>query len=210
MMDVCANPALMLDFKPSVHGVATIDLTQGEGVVKMPPYRGNIVPSQKDNTDCFNIIPDNTSSIREEPWTCTACTAPPSTSLTAPQPSTSALPLLPPDVEKSSFCPGCLEKVSNLVLKENTCSSLVSISKDEAASCIEVTATQAFKVKTQKDSSGEESDGGDMELDYEDDYKASALPDEEDKEADHTADGGVMVDDAQATQTSNPSEVDDE
>ena len=30
MMGVCANPALMLDFKPSVQGVATIDLTQGE------------------------------------------------------------------------------------------------------------------------------------------------------------------------------------
>ena len=200
----------MLDFKLSVQGVATIDLTWGEDVVEMPPYRGNIAPSQKDNTDRFNFIP-NTSSIREEPWTCTACTAPPSVSSTAPEPLTSALPLFFLGVEKSSFSLGCLEKVRNLVLKESTHSTLVSIGKDEAASHIEVTVTQAFEVKTQKESSGEESDDGDIELDYEDDDKASVLPDEEDEEAGQTADDGVKVGDRlQAAQTSNPSDIDDE
>ena len=87
---------------------------------------------------------------------------------------------------------------------------MVLIGKDEAVSHIKVDATQAFEVKTQKDSSGEESDGGNTELD-EDDDRASVLPDEEDEEADQTVDGSVRVgDDAQATQTSNPSEVDDE
>ena len=70
--------------------------------------------------------------------------------------------------------------------KEKTHSTLVLISKDEAASHIKVTATQAFEVKTQEDSSGEESDGSDTQLDYED-----VLPDEGDEEADHTADGGM-------------------
>ena len=85
---------------------------------------------------------------------------------------------------------------------------MVSIGKDKAASNIEEAATQAFKVKTQKESSGEESDGGDMELDYEDDDKASVLPDEE---VNQTADDGVEVGDhPQATQTLNPGEIDDE
>ena len=83
------------------------------------------------------------------------------------------------------------------------------IGKDEAASCIEVTATQAFEVETQKESSGEESDGGDTEVDYEDDDKASVL--DEDEEADQTADDCVEVGDrCQATQTFNPSDIDDE
>ena len=87
--------------------------------------------------------------------------------------------------------------------------TLVLISKDEAASCIKVTAAQAFE--TQKDSSGEESDSGDTMLDYKDKERASVLPNEEDEEADHTADGGIMVgDDTQTTQTLNPGEVDDE
>ena len=97
-----------------------------------------------------------------------------------------------------------------MVSKENTHSALVSIGKDEAASCIKVTAMQAFEVKTQ-DSSGEESDGGNTELDYEDDDKASVLTDEEDEEAYHTVDGRITIgDDTQATQASNTGEVDDE
>ena len=61
----------------------------------------------------------------------------------------------------------------------------------DVTSCINVTATQAFEIKTQKDSSGEESDGSEMELDCEDDERASVLPDEEGDEADHTAEGGM-------------------
>ena len=40
-------------------------------------------------------------------------------------------------------------------------------------------STQAFEVKTQKESFGEESDGGEIELDNEDDERASVLPYEE-------------------------------
>ena len=71
-------------------------------------------------------------------------------------------------MEKSPFTPGCLEKVKNFVSKENTHSTLVLIGKDEAALCIKEAAMQAFE-----ESSGEESDGGDMQLDYEDGGKAS-------------------------------------
>ena len=85
---------------------------------------------------------------------------------------------------------------------------MVSIGKDEAASRIKEGATQAFGAETQKESSGEESDGGDMELDYEDDDKASVLPNEE---VDQTADDGVEVGEGpQATQTLNPGDIDDE
>ena len=77
------------------------------------------------------------------------------------------------------------------MLKENTHSTLLMIQKDEAASCIEEAATQAFKVETEKESSGEESDGGGMELDYEDDKKAVVLPDE-DEEANQTADDDIV------------------
>ena len=109
MVNMCLNPALMLNFKPSIQGVATINLTQGQEAVEMPPFRGNITPTQKHNADLFNIIPDNTSSIREEPWTHTAHFAPTSSGLVAPQPSTSVLPSFSSDVEKSSFTPSCLE-----------------------------------------------------------------------------------------------------
>ena len=123
MMDVCSNPVLMLDFKPSVQGVTTIDLTQGDAVVRFPPLKGNMTPSQRNNLDHFNVIPDNTSSVQEEPWT--AGTFPPSASSTAPMPSTSAPPSLSPDVQRLPFSLSCIKKVKNLVSKENTCAALV-------------------------------------------------------------------------------------
>ena len=74
----------MLNFEPSVQGITTIDLTQEEAIVKFPPLRGNITPTQKDNYDGYDTIPDNTSSVREEPWTCTASAAPSGAGSTAP------------------------------------------------------------------------------------------------------------------------------
>ena len=67
MVNVCTNPALMLNFKPSIQGVACIDLTWEDDTIKMPPFKGNIAPAQKDDVDLPNIILDNTSSMREEP-----------------------------------------------------------------------------------------------------------------------------------------------
>ena len=44
MVDVCSNPVLMLNFTPSVPGVAHVDLTQEEDAVIVPLLRGNIAP----------------------------------------------------------------------------------------------------------------------------------------------------------------------
>ena len=60
--------------------------------------------------------------------------------------------------------------------------TLALISVEKAASCIEVTTAQEFDVKTEKDSSDEESDGVPYEQDLEDDEKVSLLSDKEDKE----------------------------
>ena len=91
MVNICFNPALMLNFMPSVQGVTYINLTPEEDTVKMPPFRANIVSAQKDYADHANIIPDNTSSVREEPWTHVAHYAHTGSSSVAPQPLTSAL-----------------------------------------------------------------------------------------------------------------------
>ena len=56
-MDVCANLALMLDFKLTVLGVATIDLTQDEDVVEIPPFRGNITPATLIASTSFQTTP---------------------------------------------------------------------------------------------------------------------------------------------------------
>ena len=130
MVNVCSNPALMLNFKPSTQGVTCIDLTREDDTIKMPPFKENITPAQEDYADCLNVIPDNTSSVREEPWTHTAHSAPTSSGSVAPQPLTSPLPSVSSDVEKSPFSPGCLNKVKNLVSKENTHSTLLLIRKD--------------------------------------------------------------------------------
>ena len=172
----------MLNFKPSMQGITTIDLTQEEAIVKFPPLRGNIAPPQKDNYDGYGIIPDNTCSVQEEPWTCTASAAPLGAGSTAPITVTST--------------------------QHNI--TLALIGADEVASCINATTTQAFDVKMKKDSSDEESDGGDTDLDYGDDDRVSVLSNEEDEEDEQTAKGDIVTpvttegDDAQATQTSNP------
>ena len=87
------------------------------------------------------------------------------------------------------------------------------IGADKVASCVDATTTQAFDVETKKDSSDEESDGGDTDLDYGVDERVSVLSYEEDEEDEQTAKGDVVTpvttegDDAQATQTSNPGEA---
>ena len=73
--------------------------------------------------------------------------------------------------------------------------------------------TQAFDVKTKKDSSNEESDGDDTDPYYGDDERVSVLSNEEDEEGEQTAKGNAVTlvttegNDAQATQTSNPGEA---
>ena len=80
---------------------------------------------------------------------------------------------------------------------------------DEIASHVDATTTQAFNVKTKKDSSNKESDGGDTDLDYGDDERASVLSNEEDEEDEQTAEGDIVTpvitggDGVQATQTLN-------
>ena len=86
--------------------------------------------------------------------------------------------------------------------KENTNITLASIGADNVASHVDATTTQAFDVKMKKDSSNEESDGGDTDLDYGDDERVSVLSNEE---GEQTAKGDVVTpittegDDAQAT-----------
>ena len=100
--------------------------------------------------------------------------------------------------------------MKNLVSKENTNITLASIGADEVAFHINATTTQAFNVEMKKDSSDEESDGGDTDLDYGDDERVSVLSNEEDEEDKQTAKGDVVTpvttegDDTQATQTLNP------
>ena len=100
----------------------------------------------------------------------------------------------------------CIKQVKNLVSKENTNITLASIGAHKVASHVSVTITQAFNVEM-KDSSNEESDGGDTDLDYGNDKRVSVFSDEEDEQ---TVKGDVVTlvttegDNAQATQTSNP------
>ena len=56
----------MLNLKPSVQGVTTMDLTRDEAVIKFPPERGNIVLVLRDNKDAIDTIPDNTSSLQDD------------------------------------------------------------------------------------------------------------------------------------------------
>ena len=76
-------------------------------------------------------------------------------------------------------------------MKENTAATLASIGVDKAASYIEVTATQEFDIKMEKDSSDEESDGVPSDQDLKDDEKVSLLCDKEDGE---TASAEATVD----------------
>ena len=217
MTDVCSNPALMLNFEPSMQGITTTNLTQEEAIVKFPPLRGNIAPPQKDNYEGYDIIPDNTSSVQEDPWTCTASAAPSGAGSTAPIRVTSTSAQLPPplEAEKAPFSLSSIKQVKNLVSKENTNITLALIGADEVASCVDATTTQAFDVKMKKDSSNKEPDGGDTDLDYGDVERVSVLSDERvsvlsDEEDEQTAKSNIVTpvttegDDAQATQTSNP------
>ena len=99
LTEVCSNQALMLNFEPSVQGITTINLTQEEAIVKFPPLRGNITPPQKDNYEGYDIIPDNTSSVREDPWACIASAAPSGVGSTTPITVTSISAQLPPPLE---------------------------------------------------------------------------------------------------------------
>ena len=124
--------------------------------------------------------------------------------------STSAQLPPPPEVERMPFSLNCIRHVKNLVLKENTGIALALIGAEEVASHIDATATPVFDVKTRRDSPIKESDGGNSDLDYGDDERASVLPDEEDEGDEQDAEGGMVTsataesDGVQLTHTSNP------
>ena len=61
--DVCANPTLMLNLKPTVIGVTTINFTSDEAIIKYPQGRGNIVAAWRDDRDTTEVIPDNATSL---------------------------------------------------------------------------------------------------------------------------------------------------
>ena len=82
-----------------MQGITTINLTQEEAIVKFPPLRGNIAPPQEDNYEGYDIIPDNTSSVQKDPWTCIASAAPSGACSTAPITVTSTSAQLPPPLE---------------------------------------------------------------------------------------------------------------
>ena len=143
---------------------------------------------------------------------CKASAAPSGAGSTVPITVTSTSAQLPPplEAEKAPSSLSSIKRVKNLVSKENTNITLSSIGVDEVVSRVNATTTQAFDVKMKKDSSDEESDGGDTDLDYGDNERVSVLSNEEDEEDKQTAKGDVVTpvttegDDAQATQTSNP------
>ena len=134
---------------------------------------------------------------------------------TAPITVTSTSAQLPPPLEeeKVPFPLSSIKQVKNLVSKENTNITLASIGADEVASCVDAPTMQAFNAKMKKDSSNEESDGDDTDLDYGGDERVSVLSNEEDQEGKQTAKGTIVTpvttegNDAQATQTSNPGEA---
>ena len=78
-------------------------------------------------------------------------------------------------------------------LKENTNITLASIGADEVASRVDATTTQSFDAEMKKDSSDEESDGDDTDLDYGGDERVSVLSNEEDEEGEQTAKGTVVT-----------------
>ena len=80
-------------------GITTIDLTQEEAIVKFPQLRGNIALPQKDNYEGYDIIPDNTSSVREDPWAHIASAAPSGMGSAAPITVTSTSAQLPPPLK---------------------------------------------------------------------------------------------------------------
>ena len=77
MTDVCADP--MLNLKPTVIRVTTIDLTRDEAIIKYPPQRGNIVAAQRDDRDTTEVIPDNATSLQDESFMSAAPSLPSST-----------------------------------------------------------------------------------------------------------------------------------
>ena len=83
--------------------------------------------------------------------------------------STSAQLPPPLEVEKVLFSLSSVKQV------KNTNITLASIGADKVASHIDATTTQAFDVEMKKDSSNEESDGGDTDLDYGDDESLSTF-----------------------------------
>ena len=201
----------MLNFEPSIQGITTINLTQEEAIIKFPPLRGNIALPWKDNCEGYDIIPDNTNSISEDPWAHIASAAPSGVGFATPITVTPTSAQLPPPLkaEKASFPLSSIKQVKNLVLKENTNITLASIGADEVASHVDATTTQAFNAEM-KDSSNEESDGDDTDPDYGGDERVSVLSDEE---GEQTAKGTIVTpvttegDDAPATQTLNPGEA---
>ena len=182
LTDICAGPTLMLNFKPTVIGVTTIDLTSDKVIIKYPPERGNIIAAQRDERDTTKVIPDNATSLRDESLMSAApslpgSTAPPVVGPVSGQPHSSL------KINKQPFSPESIKQVQNLMSKENTAAALALIGIDEAISCMDAVAAQELDAEMEEDSPDEKSDDGPSDRDLEEDEKVSLLSDKEDEEA---------------------------
>ena len=152
MTDICADPTLMLNLKPTVIGVTTIDLTSDEAIIKYPPERGNIIAAQRDDRDTTEVIHDNATSLQDESLMSAApslpgSTAPPVVGTVSGQPHPSL------KIDNQLFFPESIKQVQNLISKENTAATLALIGIDKATSHIDVVAAQELDAKMEEDSS---------------------------------------------------------
>ena len=164
----------MLNLKPTVIGVTTIDLTSDEVIIKYPLERGNIIASHRDDRDTTEVIPDNATSLQDESLMSAApslpsSTAPPVVGSVSDQPHPSL------KINKQPFFPESIKQVQNLISKENTAATLALIGVDKVISHIDAVTAQELDAKMEEDSFDGESNDGPSDWELEEDEKVSLL-----------------------------------
>ena len=147
LVDVTANPTLMLDFSCGIKGVPTIDLTKYEVEVHYPLPKGNIADDPENDIGIPTAAPGPSNcheTVHGEPFQNAA--PPQMDSDAAPGTSSaSALGIIPTTslaTDKQQFSPQSIGRLKSPMLKENRTQNLIKVGAEEASTHFDAHASQ--------------------------------------------------------------------
>ena len=172
LVDVTANPTLMLDFSCGIEGVPTIDLTKDEVEVHYPLLKSNIADDPEDDLEMPTIAPsplNHHQIVHDESF---PNAAPPHMDSdvatgTSSVPTLGIIPTTSLATDKQQFSPQSTGRLKALMSKENRTRTLIKVGAEEASTCFDAHASH-----------DEASYNGDISDAEEDDIKV--VPDEVD------------------------------
>ena len=147
LVDVTANPTLMLDFSCGIEGIPNIDLTKDEVEVHYLLPKSNIADDPENDIEMPTTAPGPSNHHQTVHGESFQNAVPPhmDSDVVPGTSSASALGIIPTTSlasDKQQFSPQSIGRLKTLMLKENRTQTLIKVAAEEASTCFDAHASQ--------------------------------------------------------------------